>query len=48
MERTITFIAEDKKREHQGMENESEIKVTQPQHPQVLETETPDSKLEMT
>jgi len=44
MERIFTFIAEDKKREHQGMESESE-KPTPPQHPQLLETETPDGKV---
>ena len=44
MERIFTFIAEDKKREHQGMESEAE-KLTPPQQPQLLEKETHDNKV---
>lgn len=41
MERTITFIAEDKKRKYQEMKIESEHKDNL-QEPQELETEVPD------
>ncbi len=46
MQRTITFIAEDKKREYQGMKTASEDNASPPHHSQVLPIEMPDNTLE--